>query len=246
MSYSGSEKDYQGAKVPQRSLHTDNQPRTQARGRARRQLLVQKAKELLDEEPLQSISLADIAKAAGIPKGSAYHFYPGVAEVFRGVADQFAEDFVAAISAPYELADDSGWLDIYNEAADRVLTIYADNPSYRQLIVGGKASTEIKRADRANDEYVGELLVAAINQHFELPAIPRLAEIFFYSVEIVDLFLMLSMLRHDRITEEMANEGKVAARAFLREYLPGTVARRVAPSDERTVTMLARVNRHPE
>ncbi len=70
--------------------------------------------------------------------------------------------------------------------------------------------------------------MSAIKQHFELPDIPRVAEIFYYSVEIVDLFLMLSMLQHDRITKEMANEGKLAAHAYLRAYLPSKLPRRAA------------------
>ena len=206
----------------------DDKPRTQARGRARRKLLIQNAKKLLDERPLESVSMADIAKAAAIPKGSAYHFFPTVNEVFQGVADMFAADFVAAMNEPFEIADDAGWFDIYSQAADRAVSIYASSPAYRQLIIGGKAPPDIKLSDRQNDELIGQLLIDAIEQHFELPAIPRKTEIFFHSVEICDLFLMLSMLRHDRITTQMLQDGKLAARAYLREYLPGTLPRRKA------------------
>ena len=214
------------SKVPMRTTDVERRPTTQVRGRARRELLIQATKDLLDEQLLDSISLADIAERAGIPTGSAYHFFPSVNSAFAALAEQFAEELDNAISAPYKVAVGADWSDILNQAIDRACAIYQDSPAYQQLIIGGKAPPEIKLTDRVNDEVLGRLLINAISQHFVLPDFPRATEIFFYSVEIIDLLFMLSVLREDRISEAMIVEAKRAAYAYLRIYLPTELPRR--------------------
>jgi len=50
--------------------------------------------------------------------------------------------------------------------------------------------------------------------------------VFFYTTEIVDLMFMLSVNKHGRITDEMAEEAKRAGVAYLRQYLPEFLPRR--------------------
>jgi len=201
---------------------------TQARGRARRELLIQTTKDLLDEQALESISLADIAQRAGIPTASAYHFFPNVNAAFAAVAQRFAEELDAVISAPYEVAAGTNWPDIIYQAIERATEIYTKSAGYQQLIVGGKAPPDIKLSDRGNDEVLGRLLMGAISQHFVLPDMPRATDIFFFAVEIIDLFYMLSVMREGRVSKEMLTEAKRAAHAYLRVYLPRELPRRVA------------------
>ena len=215
--------------MPRTTANLNNKgrrPTTQARGRVRQELLLQAARELLDEKPLDAISLADIAQRAGIPTGSAYHFFPSVHPLFQALVEQFADELDAAISAPYEINAQSDWSDILNQAIDRACVIYERSPAHRQLMISAKTPPEIKLADRVNDEQVGRLLMNAISRHFVLSDLPRATEIFFYAVEIIDLLFMLSMLREDRISEAMIVEAKRAAYAYLRTYLPSELPRR--------------------
>ena len=202
---------------------------TQARGRVRREQLIEAAKHLLDGHALEDISLADIAQAAGIPKGSAYHFFENAKAVFEALAVRFGEELDESLTQPYELDSDDNWQVIISQAVDRARAIYDVSPAYRQLIIGGNAPPDIKLSDRGNDEVVGEILMSAISRYFVLPEIPRATHIFFYAVEVMDLFLMLSMRQENRITDEMIAECKKAALAYLRVYLPSELPRRAAP-----------------
>ena len=212
--------------MPSDTSPLERRPSTQARGRARRELLIQTTKDLLDEQPLDTISLAVVAEHAGIPTGSAYHFFPSLNSLYEALAERFAEELDAAISAPYEIADDAVWVDIFYQAIDRGRAIYEASPAYRQLIISGQAPAGIKLSDRVNDQLLGRLLIEAIGEHFLLPDIPRAADIFFYAVEIVDLFWMLSMMRENEISEEIVVEAKRAGNAYLRVYLPSELPRR--------------------
>jgi hypothetical protein len=65
-----------------------------------------------------------------------------------------------------------------------------------------------------------------MSRHFEVPRFPRQNEVFFYVTEIVDLMFTLSVIKHDRITEDMVAEAKKAGKAYLRIYLPEELPKR--------------------
>ena len=55
---------------------------TSQQGRARRQKLLMGAKKLSETKAINDISLADVCEEAGIPRASAYHFFPNVEAIF--------------------------------------------------------------------------------------------------------------------------------------------------------------------
>jgi hypothetical protein len=102
--------------------------------------------------------------------------------------------------------------------------IYKAQPAYAQLIIGSKAPPEIKLADRDSDAAIGKLFEEIISQHFEYSPFPNHDEVFFHAVEIVDLFLSLSVIKYGEITEAMMAEAEIAAIAYLREYMPARLS----------------------
>lgn len=200
---------------------------TQARGRARRDLLIQAAKDLLEEKSLEDISLADIAGRAGIPAPSAYHFFSNAKGVLAALGKRFGRELDGIIRQPYHIGADGSWRDVLEQAIDRSTDFYAKNPGYRKLIIGGQTPPDIKLSDRGNDEVLARRLRIAIGQHFVLPDFPNQADVFFFAVEIVDLIFMLSMMREDDISAAMTEEAKRASYAYLRVYLPRVLPRRI-------------------
>jgi AcrR family transcriptional regulator len=196
-----------------------------AKGMERRKQLLAAASELLKENPLDKISLKDIAAAAGIPVGSAYHFYTNANDVFIELAQQFSVTLAAAISEPYTGECTTSWQGLFKEAVWRAVGIYREKPAYAQLIIGSKAPPEIKLTDRDSDAQVGKLFEEIISRYFDYSPFPSHDEVFFHSVEIVDLFLTLSVIKHGEITDDMAAEAVIAALAYLREYMPARLPR---------------------
>ncbi|MFZ8991002.1 MAG: TetR/AcrR family transcriptional regulator, partial [Pseudohongiellaceae bacterium] len=97
---------------------------TQARGRERRQRLIESARTLLDVHRMDELSLADIASHAGIPTGSAYHFFPNVTAVYQALGERFSEELDAELAKPYQISLDDDWLSIIDEAIDRAHRFY--------------------------------------------------------------------------------------------------------------------------
>ena len=50
----------------------------------------------------------------------------------------------------------------------------------------------------------------------------------FYAIEIFDLFLCLSYQRHGSMDPETVEEGLDAATAYLRQFIPDRIPRRLA------------------
>ena len=175
---------------------------------------------------MENISLADISARAGIPVGSTYHHFANPSALFAALAARFAEELDDYLSQPYCAEEAIDWQSIVRAAVDRAAQLYSERADYRQLILGGKAPTEIKLSDRENDEAVGQIIIDAIGQHFEIPDFPRRNEIFFYAVEIADLLLMLSQMRNGKITTDMRREAQLAMVTYLRAYLPEQLPRK--------------------
>lgn len=189
------------------------------KGAQRREALLNTTAALLVEHDLDELSLKDIAEHAGIPVGSAYHFFANAHAVYAGLAQRFMHELHTAIAAPYANKALRSWQTLFDAAIDRGAALYAANPAYRKLIIGGKAPPEIKLADRENDELIGALLLEMIGRHFEVKKTEALQRALFYAVEIVDLMFSLSVLRQGDITPAMQQEAKTAAKAYLGEYL---------------------------
>lgn len=193
------------------------------KGIARRKLLLDTTLLLLGEHSLETISLHQISKAAGVPSSSAYHFFAGAQDVFIALAERFARELIEAITAPYSSEDTGSWQQLYGAAVDRAVDIYLRTPAYCSLILGPHSPPVIKLSDRENDMELGVLFGQVLQNHFKLPDIPSFSEKVFYSIEIVDLFLCLSYIYHQKLEQKMVKEAKLAAISYLEQYLPNTL-----------------------
>ncbi|WP_165398980.1 TetR/AcrR family transcriptional regulator [Shewanella maritima] len=193
---------------------------SQARGDVRRSILVNAGKELLATKPVEQLSLADVAKASDIPIGSVYHFFPKVNNLLAEISKQFEQQIMEAVFQPFSLKPEDNWQAIIRACVDRAVALYKENRAYEQLLIGGKTPAEIKFSDRENDEEIGRSVMEALNEHFVMMPFANQEKVFFHTVEIIDLMFMLSVNKHNEITDYMAEEAKRAAIAYLRCYMP--------------------------
>jgi AcrR family transcriptional regulator len=194
-------------------------------GIARRQKLLQAARELLETHDLDQISLGDVAAAAKVPKGSAYHFYADIKDLYASLLASVEEELLETLRAPIRTKP-RDWQGIVAVLTQRGVAFLARNKASLQLQVGPKTPTDLKLRDRQNDAALGSIYERHIDELFELPRIANRGAIFFRAVEIADLMFMLSVLEHGKITAEMAAEASLAMCAYLRCYIPAELPRR--------------------
>jgi len=194
------------------------------RGIARRELLLSAARTLLVERELDEISLGDVAAHAGVPKGSAYHFYADISDLYAALLaftkDEVLQTQRARISEPIR-----EWPDVVRVLIRRGIVFYNANRPHCQLQIGPKAPPELKLRDRRSDFALGGIYQQQLSAFFQLPQLPHAAQVFFRAVEIADLMFGLSVLESGHITPEMGAEAERATIAYLGTYLPAKLPR---------------------
>jgi AcrR family transcriptional regulator len=196
-------------------------------GIRRRASLLAAARGLLETRDIDQISLADVARAAGIPKSSAYHFYADIVDLYVNLLAELDREMVEDLAAPLRTRIDS-WQDIVAELLRRGVRFYATNGAARQLSINPRAPPELKLRDRRNDVALAKLFESHIRARFTLPRIRHCTTVFFHAVEIADLMFSLSFLEHGVITAQMAAEARRATVGYLRNYLPERLPRAAA------------------
>lgn len=203
--------------------------RTQRKsGIVRRARLLQAARSLLETHDLDSISLGDVAALAKVPKGSAYHFYADIKDLYANLLIEVNAELLEALGRPIEDKPES-WQEIMERLTNRGSAYYAENPASTQLQIGPKIPPELKLRDRQNDVALARIHENHLDRFFELPPIPNRSTVFFRAIEIADLMFSLSVLEHGRITPEMTKEASRAMCGYLSCYLPQTLPPRRKP-----------------
>lgn len=204
------------------------------RGIERRHKLLASARELLETSELDAISLGDVAAHADVPKGSAYHFYADIKDLYSALLAQIEEEMLVDHRAPIA-PPVSTWQDVIRVMIERGARYFERDAAARQLLIGPKTPPDLKMQDRRSDLALAKVFEDQVATCFELPALDNRSVIFFRALEIVDLMFSLSMIEHKSITAEMKQEAIRAAIAYLESYFPKKLPkrRRQAPSAKR-------------
>ena len=199
-------------------LRKKRPPKTRAPGRIRRQALLDAAYDLLCEQQIEEVSFRDIAGRAGVPEGSAYHFFANRFDVFAELAFTLNERFARAHERPVPAARRQTRQALAEYLVDTGARIYSRTPPARQLFIGGKTPLEVKQADRKNDRDVANAMHRSFARYFAIPDTDEMREAFYFFIEITDLMFSLSIVEHGKITPAMLREAKRAGVAYLETY----------------------------
>ena len=199
-----------------------------APGIARRKRLISAARALLAHRDLDEISLADVARAARIPKGSAYHYYDDILDLYVQLIGVFGEEMLEDVRRPLKGRSPSSWVEIVAALVRRGADYFNDHRAARQLLISPKTPPELKLKDRQSDKRIAKLFEEQIEERFVLPRSADRTATFFRAVEIADLMFSLSMLEHGSITPQMIEEAIRGVTGYLRAHLPASLPRRTS------------------
>jgi AcrR family transcriptional regulator len=180
---------------------------------------------LLETRQLDAISLGDVAEHAQVPKGSAYHFYADIKDLYSSLLTTIEEEIVLEHREPIT-SPTRGWQDVLKIMIERGVCYFEKDAAARQLLIGPKTPPDLKMQDRRSDLTLSKIFEQQVAELYDLPDLPNRSDIFFRALEIVDLMFSLSMIEHKRITEEMCQEAMRASIAYLECYLPRTLPKK--------------------
>ena len=199
---------------------TRRRSHNQKRGNARRKMLCIAASEMLAYTPVEELTFRAVAKKAGVPEGSAYHFYANKYDLLSDVISDISEDFLAAHAAAIPDGTINAWRDLADLVIQRGADVYATSPAALRLCLGGHVPEEVKRRDRINNRRVSRTISDLFDRYFVMPPIHNRDNVFYYAIELGDLMFSLSVAEHGDISESMLAEAKRVVQAYLGAYLP--------------------------
>jgi AcrR family transcriptional regulator len=188
---------------------------TQRRGDHRRGTLLRAASDLLEKIPLRELTYAGVCKRAGIPVGSAHHFYPDLDSIFLALLERHRAAKDAAIFKPIPARYRNSWQAVIACLIDRAVRYHRANPVVTKLAIGGDTPPNIKLLDRHADRARADLSMHLLDQLFVVPAFADKERAAFLATEIVDTALTLSMIETGRLTATYVRLAKAAAIGFL-------------------------------
>ena len=206
---------------------TPRKPRTSSQ--ARIDSILDAARTLLAAEGVANLSIYGVAKLAGIPASSVYHFFASVPALLEALTADIHAAFRAALQAPIDHAPLKGWHDLSRLVEQRMLDIYDQDAAARQLILAQHGLTEVTQADRQHDLELGDLMHKLFDHHFQLPRLPDDVDVFALAMELGDRVYARSVQQHGQITPRMAEEGMRVFDAYLGLYLPPYLPKREHP-----------------
>lgn len=200
--------------VPNKFKHTSKQ------GRIRRQKLLMAAKKLSERHNIQDITLVDICEEAGIPRASAYHFFPNVEAIFLALRFLNYMDTFQALEK-VEVSKFDRWQDYITEVLLQSAHLFNNDVTKTKLMYGVN-SPDFDSGDYEEqvDHSMVSMLVDKISSHYNMESFKDIEEKFLVTYYMIHSIFSLSFKQHDEITKEMSQEAVTAAIAYLRCYLP--------------------------
>ncbi|MEN2750732.1 MULTISPECIES: TetR/AcrR family transcriptional regulator [Psychrobacter] len=199
---------------------------TSQQGRVRRQKLLMGAKKLSETRSINDISLADVCEEAGIPRASAYHFFPNIEAIFLALRFLNAIEILEILTT-VETVDYDRWQGYLTALIQRCVSIFHDDQTKAKLIYDTNTPDfEGDGFGEDMDHQIVELVYKRLSERYEMPKFEDIQDILLVTYSIINGVFTLSYRRHERITDNYLQEATTASIAYLRCYLPEKLPRK--------------------
>lgn len=199
---------------------------TSQQGRVRRQKLLMGAKKLSETKAINDISLADVCEEAGIPRASAYHFFPNVEAIFLALRFLNAIEILEVLNT-VETADCDRWQGYLTALIERCVSIFHTDQTKAKLIYD--TNTPDFEGDSFGediDHQIVKLVYKRLAERYEMPRYEDIQDTLLIALSIINGVFTLSYRQHERITDSYLQEALTASIAYLRCYLPEKLPRK--------------------
>lgn len=184
-------------------------------GRVRYELLLDAAERLLQQTDGHPLTIQRIAREAGVPTASVYHFLPHPASVAVALSQRYFDGLEAAICAPVPDQSALPWPALVRMFNRRGLAYYRAHPYAQTLVLGSDHSWAIRKADLTNNRRIAQSIAAALAHEFtDVPA-ELLHDAVVVGMSIGDTLFTLSIAETGSISDALADEAWFAACAYI-------------------------------
>ncbi len=199
---------------------------TSQQGRVRRQKLLMGAKKLSETQPINDITLAAVCEEAGIPRASAYHFFPNIEAIFLALRFLNAIEILEILET-VETENYDRWQGYLTALIERSLNIFHEDHTKAKLIYDTNTPDfEGDSFGEDMDHQIAHLVYKRLSERYEMPKFEDIEDVFLVTYSIINGIFTLSYRLHKNITDKYLQEAVTASIAYLRCYLPEKLPRK--------------------
>lgn len=207
---------------------------TTSQGDRRREQLISTAEKMLAEQHIENLTYADISQAAGIPLSSCYHFFKNKLDLIQEVSETLGARYqteVANIQIEAEAVP--SWMDAVNLVFENGEKFFKRYPAAYEVWLSPHVPAAVSTRSLSRTRSNSNPIKNYISQHFELPDIDHIDDVFFIAIEIADA---VAAVARQTETERpfFLREIRRAVNAYLSRYLPEVLPRRRAEGPNST------------
>jgi len=208
--------------LPLNAVYTPKR-RIRARGRIRVEQLQEAAMELLAAHELTALTFKDVYERAGIPPGSAYHFFDNIESLFLSIVERSQADLLEYVAESAVLENVTTWMDLLDILVDRAVEFYNINIASRRILTqSGINMGVVLDVDKRS----GIKLEEVFDRHFILPEMPDRTNFFVMAGKVAYLFITISISQYGNVVDDLRIEIKAAMKGYLKMHLPEMLTKR--------------------
>lgn len=177
------------------------------------------AEELIIEMPLDDITSTMIAKRAGVTRTSLYHFFPSKFDIFDALSSQYREELRQKVIKYFDPDEHTDYRVAWDGVSGVFSRFFNRNPTASILLLGRKASRQIRYTDEAGTTTFAKELSRLMKEHTDLQAyaadFDRSGDLFQIVLELMTATFAFGVRREGRISKKTREEAKAATLAYI-------------------------------
>ncbi len=198
---------------------------TSQQGRLRRQKLLAAAKELSETRRINQITLADVCERAGIPRASAYHFFPNVQAVFLALRFLNATEIFTGLQS-VEARDYNSWQEYVTAMTEKAMQVTQVDPTVARLIYETNTPEfEFRDFNSDIEKRVVELVYKKLSEVYKMPAFDDIQKQLLIAFSIVKGIYTVGYRQEGKLTKYYYQEAVTAVLSYLQNHLPKELPR---------------------
>lgn len=208
-------------------------PKLRSRGRANREKLLARAREMLAESNGAALRFSDVFESAGVSRGSAYRIYNGIDDLMHDLSADWVQNFVKHLAAVRPEAPPKTWM----ELTDFIIYSGAEYWAQTQntLRVMPRIRSNAPASYKAAVHELSECLARLYERYFDIPDIPEWHSKLGFATQLVDFAYSDAVRQEGEITEEKLQQAQVLCKTYFGFFLPASVK----PRSSRHISAIA-------
>ena len=198
---------------------TRRQP-TQDRAKARVELILTTATEMIAETGSDAVRMTEVAARAGIPIGSLYQYFPDKAAILRMLALRFMERVREGLrDSLADIAGDEEALARIDAILEGYYATFLNEPVVRDIWSGTQSDKELQALDIEDSRANGELVFAALKHLVRKRDHMRFEAACFLLMQLSGTAIRLAIAVERKEGDRLVDEFRRMVRAELGSFL---------------------------